>query len=314
MPKLLLICMSASLASASCANLNANNAKIPTQSISTTQVRQSKAVTGWDSIAKLNPKFVVFGETHGTTESAQFFGRVASALALNGKRVLVAVELSAFNNADIQSAWNGAPDQFEDKLTSAGWSGRRDGVGSVSMLEMLTQLHSLKARGAKLSLVAFNGFSNDAQRLRLDTPGSQAGHEAAQAENIKHAAQQGKFDYTLVLVGKLHARKKGVVNVGPAFEPMAMHLQKAGKLVSLAMLSADGTAWNYILNENISLGPDDKVTTDMLDCGNHKLLGTANLHKEQKIVVGWPPGETNDGNYDGYYWLEGVTGSPPARP
>jgi hypothetical protein len=308
------VCPIVSLLLVSCSHQPAIKQQQSSTPIPAMILDETLAELGWDKIEKLKPKFVVFGEIHGTTESAQFFGRVASALALDGKRVLVAVELSALDNANVQAAWNGPHAQFEEKLTSRGWSGRRDGVGSVAMLEMLSKLHTLKESGAKLSLVAFNGFSDDTQRLRLDTPGSQAGHEAGQAENIKNAAQRDKFDYTLVLVGKLHARKKDVVDVGPEFQPMATHLQKAGKLVSLAMLSADGTAWNCTLKEDIELGPDQKISTDMLDCGNHSLSGKAGLHAKQTMIVGWPAGEANAGGYDGYYWLGAVSGSPPARP
>jgi hypothetical protein len=106
---------------------------------------------------------------------------------LQGKRILVAVELSAIDNAQFQDAWSAPHSVFEERLTSNGWSGRRDGVTSFAMLKMLSQLHALKDRGADISLVAFNGFKDEAQRLKLDTPSSQDGHEAAQAENISEA-------------------------------------------------------------------------------------------------------------------------------
>ena len=40
---------------------------------------------GWDAIAARNPRFVIFGEMHGTEQTPAFFGDVACALATKGE-------------------------------------------------------------------------------------------------------------------------------------------------------------------------------------------------------------------------------------
>ena len=53
---------------------------------------------GWNDVAARKPRFVVFGEVHGTRQAPAFIGDVACALAARGERILVAVEHSATEN------------------------------------------------------------------------------------------------------------------------------------------------------------------------------------------------------------------------
>lgn len=306
--------LSGSLALVSCSNSPVSKKQLTADAIPPTALRSSTFVVGWQKVAELKPKFVVFGEIHGTNEAPLFFGKVASELALQGKRILVAVELSAIDNAQFQDAWSAPHSVFEERLTSNGWSGRRDGVTSFAMLKMLSQLHALKDRGADISLVAFNGFKDEAQRLKLDTPSSQDGHEAAQAENISEAASQRHFDYTLILVGQAHASKTELVHAGSKFQPMAMRLNRAGKVISLAMASSGGEAWTCTLKPNVRPTPQQPINSGMLDCGNSHMSGITTLGTTQHIALGQLSGKESDAEYDGYYWLGDVTGSSPARP
>jgi hypothetical protein len=272
-----------------------------------------ESIIGWSQVEKLDPTYVIFGEIHGTKESAEFFSDVASMLAGRGKRVLVAVELSASGDAYLQQVWNGPKTGFAARLTKGEWAIRKDGVASEAMLAMLTRLHTLKADGAKLSVVAFNGFRDDTQRLRLDTFLSQSGHEAAQAENIIAAAQQKRFDYVLVLVGGFHSIRKEVELEGKNIKPMAMHLAASGTLVSLKMAYSGGTGWHCILKSDVQPSPGQQITTEMLDCGIHPMRAEgdsaiASTLKDTKHI-----GLHSSGDHDGYYWLGQVSGSPPAH-
>lgn len=155
---------------------------------------------GWEEVAHSKPRFVVFGELHGTREAPAFVGRVACALAARGGTILVAVEHNAKQNAAFQHAWQQPHPKFAAALRKAGWAGRNDGVGSEAMLDMLVRLHALKASGRSIDMVAFNGPRDDAQAAKFrDLPG-QGGHEAAQAENIRLAAGARAYDHVLVLV------------------------------------------------------------------------------------------------------------------
>ena len=271
-------------------------------------------ITGWAEVEKLKPKFVVFGELHGTRESPLLVSKLASNLAAQGKRVLVAVELEARYDADLQRAWNETPTEFAIRLKTLGWAARKDGVASEAMFEMLVTLHKEKHAGALVSIAAFNSFKDDTQKQRLETLGSQNGHEMAQAENIAYAADASQYDHVLVLVGNMHAQKAEVVRPSFSFKPMVLHLQNSGKVVSLNMLWSGGTAWNCTLKEGMKRVAGSPITADMIDCSNKPMRGLPSTMNAPRLGVGSFGETTAAENYDGYYWLGTVSGSAPAVP
>lgn len=271
-------------------------------------------VGGLDQVLDLGPRFVLFGELHGTNEAPRFFADVVIALASQGKHVLVAVELSAPEDVAMQRAWAAAPEEFARALTGPDWTLRRDGVTSGAMRDMLVRLQQYKASGAAVSIVAFNGYRDDAQRLRLQSLGPAGGHEVAQAENIADAARRADADITLVLVGNAHAEKTPISRDGMSYDPMAMTLAKSGRLVSLNMLYAGGTAWNCQLKADLKFDPAVPITTAMLDCANHPVTGLQGKDDAPYIALGPVQGANFDGRYDGYFWLGAISGSVPALP
>ncbi|HEX8307527.1 MAG TPA: hypothetical protein VF645_03820 [Allosphingosinicella sp.] len=279
------------------------------------QAAQTCAVPpGWSAVAARKTRFVIFGESHGTRESPAFVAATACGLAAKGERVLVAVEHNANHNDILQTAWALPPAQFATALRWTGWEGRKDGVGSQAMFELLVRLHQLKARGRRIDIVAFNGARDDSQRERFkDLPG-QGPHEAAQAENIRRAAEAGRYDHVLVLVGNLHARKQPVTRSGVSFEPMAMRLAPAEAITSLNMAGAAGTQWNCKLKPGVQLRPGQPLPPGSMDCGSHPVRGHADLRQPPFVALGALPGSENDPAYDGFYWLGPVNGSPPAVP
>jgi hypothetical protein len=288
----------------------ATSATVPQEKASTA----AEPIAGWSEIEKLQPKFIVFGELHGTRESPLLVAELATKLAAQGKRVLVAVEHEARFDADLQSAWIGSPSDFATRLKALGWAGRQDGVASEAMFDMLTMLQKEKYAGSPLSIVAFNSFKSDAQKLRLETPGSQNGHEMAQAENISDAAKSAKYDHVLVLVGNLHARTAKVERPNFSFQPMVMHLQSSGKVVSLNMVYSGGSAWNCLLKEGLERQAGKPITEDMIDCSTKPIRGPSIAMHAPYLGLGQFGDTTAAENYDGYYWLGTVTGSPPAVP
>lgn len=266
---------------------------------------------GWSDVAKLDPRFVVFGELHGTNEGPRFVGSLACALARENKRVLVAIEHNASENAALQSAWNS--DDFEEKLANLGFSGRSDGIASMAMFDMMVGLHLLKESGLPVAIAAFNGFKDEPQRSRFaDLPG-QGPHEAAQAENIANASMAQSYDNVLVLVGNLHARKTPIIRNGNEFDPMARHLSQYGKAVSLNMRYADGTAWNCLLKP----GADRTTTTiarEDMDCGPHASKGEPELRPE--VFIGLEKADPVGGPliFDGFFWVGPISASPPKTP
>jgi hypothetical protein len=269
---------------------------------------------GWSELAARKTRFVIFGETHGTRESPAFVAATACGLAAQGERLLVAVEHNANHNDLLQAAWALPAAQFAAALRRTGWEGRQDGVGSQAMFELLVSLHQLKDRGRRIDIVAFNGARDDEQRERFKHLPGQGPHEAAQAENIRRAAEARPYNHVLVLVGNLHARKQPVTRGGVSFEPMAMRLAPAAAITSLKMAGAGGTQWNCRLRPGAQLQPGQPPPPGSMDCGSHASRGHPDLGRLPFVGLGTLPGSEDDPAYDGFYWVGPVSGSPPAVP
>ncbi len=269
---------------------------------------------GWTEAVRSNPRYVVFGEIHGTRQSPAFVGTLACALAARGERVLVAVELGSPYDDALQAAWRLSPAQFPAALLKDGWAGRNDGVGSVAMRDMLVRLHALKSAGRPIALVAFNGARDAAQRAKFaDQPG-QGPHEAAQAENIRNAATAGRYDRVLVLVGNLHARKEPVERAAMAFRPMAMQLAPAGEVLSLNMATAGGSTWSCQLRAGAKVEPGKPISDDAIECAGHPVSSNGAIERPPFVTLQPLPGAQRDPAYDGSFWLDPVSASPPAVP
>ncbi len=269
---------------------------------------------GWAQVAERKPHFVIFGEDHGTEEAPTFVGDVACALAAKGERVLIAVEHDSSQNPAFQAAWSLQQPQFEAALRLAGWKGREDGIASEAMFHLLVRLHSLKNAGNSISVVAFNGARDEAQHERFKALPGQGAHEAAQAENIREAAQQQPYDHVLVLTGNVHARKHEVGRGGFIFKPMAMLLAPPNEIITLNMEAAKGNSWDCRLKPGHEPQAGKPIMNDAIECGIHNYGSDIDLRREPFISLKFEPGIVPDNNYDGFYWLGAVHGSKPAVP
>ncbi|WP_194954263.1 hypothetical protein [Sphingopyxis solisilvae] len=265
---------------------------------------------GWNEVAQRNPRYVVFGEIHGTQQGPEFIGSLACALATKGERVLVAVEKSATDDPALQTAWALPKDQFQKSLGDIGWTGRQDGVASQAMFAMLVGLHGLKEKGLPIGIVAFNGDRDAAQSQRFADLAGQGPHEAAQAENIVHAAQRANYDRVLILVGNFHARKRTVDWGGARFDPMAARLNRYDNTLALNMRYAAGTSWNCVRKAAAAVDDGKPLTDEGLDCGIHQIRGSADLGRSPFVELVATENRAAD-DYDGFFWVGPVTGSPP---
>lgn len=277
--------------------------------------------TGWSEVAAKRARFLVFGEEHGTRESPEFVGSLACALASKGHRVLVAVELSSSGNATLQQLWGSPVEGFAKRLESGlpDFANRQDGVGSDAMLGMLERLHALNRGGRKIDIVAFNSDPTQEKRW-AELPG-QGPHEAGQAANIAAAAERKRYDDILILVGNSHAQKQPVEFRNAKYEPMAMHLAKAGSVLSFDEIFGSGTAWNCTVKPGAKPASGEQVSQSDIDCGPHGTGTTSNNSVQPKTQIGlWSkaplelrPTDSADwrAGYDGYYWFPVVHASPP---
>ena len=278
----------------------------------TEAIQDCRAPIGWEVVTALKPRFVVFGEIHGTDEAPAFLGNLACALVEQGERILVAVEHSSTQDQAFQRAWRLPTDQFPQALKQSGWEDRDDGVGSQAMLALLVRLHQLSRWGGAIDIVAFNGVKDEAQSRRLAHLPGQGSHDAAQAENIRSAAAAHPYDHVLVLVGNAHASKRPVEHAGTTFEPMAMQLAARAPVVTLNMQTAGGTSWSCQLKDGVKASAGRPLKPNDIACGSYPLHRDADLRLAPFIAIGALPGSDIDPGYDGIFWLGTVSASPPA--
>lgn len=210
---------------------------------------------------------------------------------------MIGIEFGPYYNGALQAAWNANEEQFESLLLDAGWRGRRDGVGSQAMFEMLSGLHQLRNEGHAIDIVAFNGIADEDQRTRFADLPSQGPHEAAQAENIGRAAQAGPYDRVLVLVGNLHALKKPYNFGSGRFDPMARRLEAYGSVLSFGMRHAGGTNWSC-----------------QRDCAANQAEANASFDRQPFIAFNDEQDDWLSSKYDGFYWVGAISASPPKSP
>ncbi|MBX9858489.1 MAG: hypothetical protein K2Y20_02735 [Sphingomonas sp.] len=269
---------------------------------------------GWSKIVSNRTHYVVFGELHGTVETPRLIGDIACALTAKRQRILVAVELSSTQNAGLQRAWAGPHEGFATSVVREmpEWATRNDGVTSTAMLALLTRLHALHVAGRAVDIVAFNGARDDAQAARLSAlPGAEP-HEAAQAENIRTAAANGRYDTVLVLTGNAHARKRPITGRGVAYRPMAMQLAAPASIASLFIGTGGGTSWGCQMSGPPPAGP--MLRSDLIKCGAFRAGAGVGLVGAPRIVdTRGQAGPTNpDGAYDAMLFVGPITASPPA--
>jgi hypothetical protein len=266
---------------------------------------------GWAEIANLQPRYIVFGELHGTQESPAFVGDLACALAAQDQRVLLAIEFDSGADAALQDAWRLPANEFAQALQKFGWKGRTDGVASEAMFAVLVRLHRLKDAGRPIDVAAFNGPRDESQRKRFAHLAGQGPHEAAQAENIHNAASSGSYDRVLVLVGGFHAETVPYGEGAKSFDPMAARLARTGRVVSLKMRFAAGSAWNCIAKPGRRFEPGQAIPKDAIECGNHPAKSEVDLERAPFMQLGAFPGEAPIAGFDGFFWLGSVHGSAP---
>lgn len=263
---------------------------------------------GWSDVAAGDPDFLVFGELHGTKEAPELVGSIVCALASRGERVLLAVEFNAMDNAKWQEAWSLAPDAFAEAIKELGWRGRMDGVASEAMWQLVTKAHALKASGAAVDMVAFNGARDEEQAAKFANLPAREPHEAAQAANIAEAAKSGAYDTTLVLVGNAHAALKPIFG----YEPMAPKLKAYGSVTTLNITYATGASWSCQMVSSERREPGQPIPEGAVQCAAHAAKGLPDPGLGVHVALGAFPGRDPGGYYDGYFWVGPISASPPA--
>jgi len=222
---------------------------------------------------------VIFGEVHGTVEAPAFVGAYACWLQSRGYSVVVGLEIPSGEQQAIVAyiKGSGSLQEREDLLRGAHWQSL-DGRASEAMLTLIDQVRQLRQQGSKISIFAFDGWSDEMPRDEL------------MASNIVRFFEPSAERKLVILVGNIHAMKATGGSFSANFEPMAYHLLHL-KPVSLSVEFAGGAAWHC--SAKCEVHP---LRRSRVGGQNGFQLGISVL-----------PG------YDGRFLLPTATPSPPAR-
>lgn len=175
-------------------------------------------------------RLVLLGEMHGTRETPALVGELIDAYAQERRPVLLAVEISAGEQArlDRYLASAGAPADREALRAGPHWRDPlHDGRDSRAMFDLIEHARSLHAQGTTIDLLAFDIGGADRDR--------------GMANALRAAARRDAVATLLVLTGNVHA-----MTHRPPWEMRDEHGQRieppmtAGRyLADLAPLSID---------------------------------------------------------------------------
>lgn len=177
-------------------------------------------------------RLVFFGELHGSTEAPRFVGDYVCGLLRRVQPVVVALELPLSEQAALDRYLDstGEVDDRAALLEGAHWrSERPDGRSSQAMLDLIEALRRLRALGAQIRILAFDGGAPESEP------------DQAMAEHLRRAWLSSSAHF-VVLTGNVHARKRSGLGGDPGFRPLALRLGELGGL-ALNLAHGGGQIW-----------------------------------------------------------------------
>ena len=229
---------------------------------------------------------LILGELHGTREVPQLVGRLVCQAVGLGAPVRLGLELPAAeqHRLDGYLASNGGPAARETLLAGEFWHQPfQSGKGSAAMMELIEQVRRLAQAEEDVRLFCFDSQPPDRER-RL-------------ADNLVKARAEWPRATVIVLTGNVHSRTTKGVPWDADYEPMGLHLVRAGtRLTSLNLSSSGGTAWFCTGNT-------------AAECGEKPSRAEADRGSEAFVELAAEP--RTDGHH-GIYYVGAVSASPPA--
>jgi len=230
--------------------------------------------------------FLILGELHGTREVPSLVGRLVCQAVGLGAPVRLGLELPAAEQKRLDGylASNGGPAAREALLAGEFWHQPfQSGKGSAAMMELIEQVRRLAQAEEDVRLFCFDSPPPDRER-RL-------------ADNLVKARAEWPRATVIVLTGNVHSRTTKGVPWDADYEPMGLHLVRAGtRLTSLNVSSSGGTAWFCTGNT-------------AAECGEKPSRAEADRGSEAFVELAAEP--RTDGHH-GIYYVGAVSASPPA--
>jgi hypothetical protein len=277
--------------------------------------RDCPDVPGLDDLVAAR-RLVLLGEMHGTEQAPEFVGTIACHAASEGFPILVALELPAQSNSQLQDFLesNGTAGDRRKYLESAGWQRNwHDGRSSAAMLQLVDRLRSLKRAGATIQVTG------------VDQPWTGDVRDSAMADAIEGLRRDHMDRPMFVLVGNLHAQT-APGKVTQSYVPIGTRLDRFGlRPVSLLMAFDAGTAWHCTMEGGFGCGvhavrawpphattvPAPTVGDKITSAYGMGAVGTAvpDAPKASRYVRLWP--QRSEG-FDGLFYVGPVSASRPA--
>lgn len=258
--------------------------------------------SGWVSVG--NPKYVIFGEVHGTEQSPRMAGQYVCVVAMTSGPVLFAIELPARLNGELQQAWESKEPLDAEFLSrvSDGPPLAQDGAFTDATLSVLAWLRSIRDLGADIDVVAISGPRDTSQAEEFAELSFLGQREAMYAANVRLAAAARRYAQVVVLVGNAHAQKQPLGS--SEYKSMASLLAEESTVISLAMRHSGGTAWNCVAQEGVT-SPSGQPS---IVCGPRQLqVNSENV----AFTLGIELMPLDGLGFDGYFNLGVVSSAAP---
>lgn len=199
---------------------------------------------GVDATVRLQEiDYLLIGETHGTAELPAAFAEIACAALQSGRPVVVGVEHTSEHQPalDAYLASDGGPAARAALLAAPAWT--RDTRFSSAMADMIEVVRTWRARGADVTLAAFDEPAG--------RPGTTPAREEGMARRLIEAVAARPGAVAVALTGLGHADRDGFTSFDPPIAAMIAYLP-AERTASLAFARSGGESWRCIRPEGAS--------------------------------------------------------------
>lgn len=181
----------------------------------------------------LSSRLHLLGELHGTRQIPEFVYAYVCSLSERVDGVVLALELSAQDQALIDAflASNGSIEDRKALLGSKEWSlpiRRQDGRTSAAMLALLDEVRR---------------HNRSQPKRRIAVAAISAPNDTGMSANVRALMQSAPGKHVIVLTGDIHASKEKGNEFDAAYEPMGFLLKDLSPVTLIADYE-QGTAWN----------------------------------------------------------------------
>ena len=265
-----------------------------------TQQKTCKSVSGISPLLTRG-KILLFGEMHGTKEIPAFIADVICMAVKKRVPVTLGLEIPSDEQMAIDRFLvSKGGEEAKARLTKGAFWHRKfpdgssytDGRTSIAILQLIDQIRSMRASGAKVRIVAYDQESGSVAQKR----------DWLMAQNLGDAARRESGNLFVVLTGDVHARLMRGTSWNKEFEPMGYLLTKSinsSHIVSFAVSHEGGEAWLCV-----ELPPDMKQTCKSLP-----------LKPKTGVPPAWSVKMTAEPNsaYSGIFGVGRITSSLPVH-